>query len=262
MKKALKVAFWLLLLCTTCFSQSSFYGLTPGKSTRADVERVLGQPVKEHSPTLVEYHPPQDRRAAVTKVYVQYRTGSPIVERIEILLAQLHTRAEALERVRLPERAAARGLNAAGVLQEYFGPPFYVVLTYQDKSESGVVRYGSYSPELFNAAFAKLPGLLKTGGKTGVVKLNGNPVAGALVEFYGLNLPGGLHPIEHTDRNGFFTFIGPIGVYVVVVSGPGMQWTYVKGVKVQIPFPAPLAISAQPGDGSRPTQEQVMAAIR
>lgn len=71
----------LLLLCGLCFGQSSYKELTPGKSTRADVGRVLGQPIKELSKTLAEYKSPE----GVWRLYVQYRDESPatIVERIE-----------------------------------------------------------------------------------------------------------------------------------------------------------------------------------
>jgi hypothetical protein len=130
----------LLFAWGICFSQTSFHGLTPGWSTRADVERLLGQPIKEHSSTLVEYHPLQESRArGVTKVYVQYRKDSSVVERIESLLVQPRNRADILKNLQLPEQPAARGANAAGDLQEYFGPPFYIVLTYQGADASGGV---------------------------------------------------------------------------------------------------------------------------
>ena len=44
----------LLLACAVSVGQSSFQGLTPGQSTRSDVERVLGQPVNTVSDTLIE----------------------------------------------------------------------------------------------------------------------------------------------------------------------------------------------------------------
>lgn len=71
-----------LLSCATAFGQATYMGLTAGKSTRADVERVLGQPVKELSKTLVEYNSPE----ADTKLFVQYSDESPaaVAERIEL----------------------------------------------------------------------------------------------------------------------------------------------------------------------------------
>jgi hypothetical protein len=44
-----------LLSCAACFGQTSYKGLTPGSSMRADAARVLVRPVKELSKTLVEY---------------------------------------------------------------------------------------------------------------------------------------------------------------------------------------------------------------
>jgi hypothetical protein len=48
MKKILTATVCLLLACVPCFAQSSYKGLTPGQSTRADVERVFGWPVKKN----------------------------------------------------------------------------------------------------------------------------------------------------------------------------------------------------------------------
>src|SRR5216684_1558924 len=94
------ITLFALLSCSVCLGQSSFMGLTPGKSTRADVERVLGRPVKNVSETLVEYAPRQLKliHAGVTsnsgKIYVQYRDGSPtaVVERIEQILCARSTK--------------------------------------------------------------------------------------------------------------------------------------------------------------------------
>ena len=75
------IILFVLLYCAACFGQSTFMGLTPGKSTRAEAERVLGQPVQRFSATLIEYKPQQE----ADKIYVQYADGSPdaIVDRIE-----------------------------------------------------------------------------------------------------------------------------------------------------------------------------------
>lgn len=57
-------------------------GLTPGKSTRTQAERVLGKPVQNASRTLIEYAP----KAEADKLYVQYRDASSdaVVDRIEM----------------------------------------------------------------------------------------------------------------------------------------------------------------------------------
>ena len=54
MKNAI-LTFLLLVTAVTCFSQTSYKNLSPGKSTRADVERMFGQPVQSVSKTLAEY---------------------------------------------------------------------------------------------------------------------------------------------------------------------------------------------------------------
>src|ERR1700694_1306164 len=90
MHRTLIMILLVVLSCAVCFGQTEFHGLTPGKSTRADVERVLGQPVNKVSETLVEYAPPSNpdpaRYRVKAKVYVQYRKGSSTVERIAVLV--------------------------------------------------------------------------------------------------------------------------------------------------------------------------------
>ena len=81
MKKFSFASLMIFLAYVSCFGQTSFQGLTPGKSTRADVERVLGQPINKVSETLIEYR----ARPFTSKVFVQYRKDSPVIERIEVL---------------------------------------------------------------------------------------------------------------------------------------------------------------------------------
>ena len=84
MKKLPACLTLLLFACVTCLGQTSYKGLKPGQSTRADAERVLGRPVRAISGTLLEYKPPV---GDVGKLYVQYGDGSPgaRVERIELV---------------------------------------------------------------------------------------------------------------------------------------------------------------------------------
>src|SRR2546421_1586400 len=85
MKRITLCTLFVVIVCATCFAQTTYNGLTPGKSTRADAERVLGQPVPSvsKSKTLIEYKAPGN----VGKLYTQYRDDSSAatVERIELL---------------------------------------------------------------------------------------------------------------------------------------------------------------------------------
>jgi hypothetical protein len=151
------IILFVLLSCTTAFAQTEFEGLFPGKSTRVAAERVLGRPVKQHSESLVEYQPTAELRPRVTKIYVQYRGGSQIVERIEVLLVPEITRADMIRSLHLPQQATASQTNARGVFEEYFGSPSCLVFTYSgEDSTSDVSRTGWYSSELFESAVAKV----------------------------------------------------------------------------------------------------------
>ncbi|HMG36780.1 MAG TPA: carboxypeptidase regulatory-like domain-containing protein [Blastocatellia bacterium] len=103
----------------------------------------------------------------------------------------------------------------------------------------------------------------QTGQVEGNVKLKGDdnsmkPVPGALVEIYRLDIKGKYD--SKTDKTGHYVRLGlPLqGTYLFVVSGQGLQPTWVNGVKVsQQPV---VDIVCSPGDGSTMTLEQIQAA--
>lgn len=252
-------------------AQSSYKGLTPGKSSKAEVTRLLGQPLKQLSPTLLEYRP----QPLTGRIFVQYRQDSPVVERIEFLCRLQDSNCEDFIKslnLRLPE-----GVNSSrsdgDKTRDYYGEPFYIV-TLQENEETA--RLAFYSRELFEATIesnaeklqqekSSAPALKGLYGEvTGIVKLKAadgslQPVAGATVDFYRIDMAG--HFQTKTNSNGQFTQVGlsPTGSWAVVASGAGAQWAYISGVKTPS---GGLEIVTEPGDGARPTREQVMAAIR
>ncbi|HXT63269.1 MAG TPA: carboxypeptidase-like regulatory domain-containing protein [Pyrinomonadaceae bacterium] len=279
MNRTALIIICLLLSCVTCFGQSSYRGLTPGQSTRADVERVLGQPVNKVSATLIEYR----AQPLTDKIYVQYRQGSTVVERIEVLCRLANSTCEDLIHslnLRLPAKSDSEKVDEEKWKFLYGAPRFIVtsgVMADVIGDSLPASRLAFYSRELYEAEFVrvgeankatitkaeedrKTPPVPEAGQITGIVKLNGNPVAGATVELYRTDGLSG-HFETKTDRYGIFIWFGGLsGTYVAVASGAGMKWTYVKGLN--IPVASALEVVAEPGDGARPTQAQVMAAIR
>jgi tetratricopeptide (TPR) repeat protein len=157
MRKVLAIAFFFLLFCATCFAQTEFHGLTPGKSTRVDVERVLGQPVNKVSATLIEYRP----QPLTSNIYVQYRTGSTVVERIEVSCRLENSTCDDFGKsanLRLPKNPETAKVpqNTSEKHALYYGPPLYVVTTYGDdgvgQSKAVPARIGFYSRELYASA--------------------------------------------------------------------------------------------------------------
>src|SRR5581483_9484458 len=182
MKKILSSTMLLLAMCAACFGQTTFMGLTPGKSTRAQAEQVLGLPVNKVSPTLAEYkeRPLKLTHAKVTlnsgKIFVQYRDdGSAIVERIELILCGLadmnrECNVHAMHAEYDPSvpdseevRLSGGTLDALQVISGsnrykatwYFGPPRYMIRTDINKSSDAgsyiEVRWAFYSKELYEA---------------------------------------------------------------------------------------------------------------
>ncbi|CAN5583087.1 hypothetical protein BH20ACI3_BH20ACI3_38100 [soil metagenome] len=153
------IILFVMLGWATCFGQSSFKGLTPGRSTRADVERVLGQPVKEVSETLIEY-PPQ---RLTGKIFVQYRKGSPVVERIEMVCRLETSTCEDLIKslnLRLPKNPASDQVGDEK-WKSLYGPPLFIVTSGVMADAAGdslpPSRVAFYSRELYEAYQATLP---------------------------------------------------------------------------------------------------------
>lgn len=160
----------LALAHNSSSGQTSFKGLTPGKSTRAEVERVLGQPVNKVSETLVEYAAPRDPDPAHYKVkvrlYVQYRKGSPVVERIAILVKAEDPNSfsppalywQSFDRSLRPEIADADLLVGNGSKNRrlrYYGDPVFAVLSSPEPYTYEDDRVEYYSRELYESVVPK-----------------------------------------------------------------------------------------------------------
>jgi hypothetical protein len=144
--------FVLLLSCAACVAQTAFQGLTPGKSTKAEVEKTLGRPVRQLSETLSEY-----KSRGTEQIFVQYIGGSGEVARIETAYPEAIERSSVLGSVNLPARSMGWQINSKNRLEEYFSASC-VVLTYVGADASnGVSRIGYYSRQLFENASSKLP---------------------------------------------------------------------------------------------------------
>lgn len=164
---------FVTLSCVACFGQSSYKGLTPGQSTRADVERVLGRPVKDVSKTLIEYKSPE----SVGKLFVQYHNDSPtaMVQRIELICygpscGSVRDTFEVSSDGVLPDARSRDENEKQGRLQAgtYYGAPRFIVKTliskflYNRNPDDYEMRVGFYSKELYESAVPK-------GGCTGTI---------------------------------------------------------------------------------------------
>jgi hypothetical protein len=295
----LAAALLLFVTCTSSVAQTSYKGLVPGKSRKAEVERVLGQPVKQLSETLAEYRP----QPLSGRIYVQYRRGSAVVERIEFLCRLPDSDCDDFVKslnLRLPEGASEVSQQyEKGKYVVYHASPHFVAETFEGGEGSPVsARVAFYSRELYESVVAALkedsggatdgaivgrekgaptgaiikedekgsPPLSGAYGEViGVVRLKAadgslQPAANATVEFYRTDFVG-LPGQTKTDRQGLFRYVGlsQTANWVVVVSGPGMKWVYLEGVRTPA---AGLEIVTEPGDGARPTREEVRAVVR
>jgi TonB family protein len=159
MRNRLLVAVLLVLLVgLTCFAQSTYKGLTPGRSTRADVERVLGRPVKELSETLIEYR----AQPLTGKIYVQYRKDSSVVERIEMLCRLETSTCEDLIKslnMNLPENPDSENIDDQK-WKSLYGSPLFIatsgVMADVTSKSTPASRLGFYSRELYESDFEEV----------------------------------------------------------------------------------------------------------
>lgn len=106
--------------------------------------------------------------------------------------------------------------------------------------------------------------LAQTGSIEGTIKLKGadgklTPVEGAIVDIYRVDINS--HWEVKTDKQGHYLRLGmPLGgTFTLCVSGPGVVFTFQTNVRVaQTPV---VDFTVEPGDGMRPTYDQLKAAI-
>src|SRR5687768_8929470 len=140
------VLFFLAFASAGASAQSSFRGLTPGVSTREETSRVFGNPVRDVSETLSEYR----ITGSTDKIYVQFRKGANVIERIEVLLAAPSARSALISSLNLNDSEITSKINSRGKREEYFGSGKFIVLSHVSSDDSSLVdRIGYYSPELF-----------------------------------------------------------------------------------------------------------------
>jgi|GEM_PF-4575012 len=139
----------LLLSATACFGQSSFQEITPGTSTRSDVARVFGQPLRTISASRFEYKAPD----GIAKLEIEYGAGSSVVERLEVYFVRPVSRAALIKKFNLPQQADKKKTSAEQKLVEYFGGSSLLALTYESGDvSSGVSQMGYYSRQLLERA--------------------------------------------------------------------------------------------------------------
>jgi hypothetical protein len=151
---------FILVASTQLLAQTSYKGVLPGTTTRAQVEHAFGQAVKEVSSTLSEY----EASDVAGKIYVQFRSGANVVERVEVIYQDPNDRSKVAGSLKLPSRPTAAQVNSKGKREEYYAAACIVLTFAGEGVEDGVSRVGYYSRELFDGA---VPDVSKTSGAGG-----------------------------------------------------------------------------------------------
>lgn len=127
---------------------------------------------------------------------------------------------------------------------------------------SRIVKRASVAGALL--IFLSASALAQSGQIEGTVKLKTpdgklKPVEGATVDIYRTDINS--HWDVKTDKAGHYLRLGMplVGSYILCVSGPNIVFTFQTGVRVAV---QPVVdFTVEPGDGMRPTYDQLKAAI-
>ena len=164
MHRTLIIILFVVLSYVTCFGQRSFKGLTPGQSTKDDVEKVLGQPINKLSETLYEYQPLEyndvyNTKPRTAKIFVQYSKGSFVMDRIEWVSPSPEfylDNADFLRVINLNLPDWDKTIVAVKDKWVTYYAGSYSVVTTSCPGGSGLCRIAYYSKELFESAVSTL----------------------------------------------------------------------------------------------------------
>jgi hypothetical protein len=141
----------LMLLAAPAFAVSTYLGIQPGLSTRANVESILGAPVSSQAPNILEF-----RASGGGRIVVEFREKDGLVDKLERFFPKPVSRAAMLRSLGLPAEPEERRNLKEGNLVEYFGDIKTLALTYRTGEErSGIISVGYYSMELYERMLDK-----------------------------------------------------------------------------------------------------------
>lgn len=157
---------WTRLLCVVAVFvlsggaafAAAYQGLTPGTSTRADVERVLGAPVATVRPTLIKYN---GNAAGIGSIYASYQ-DSGVLNRLDVYLNPpiMHGAIAATLQLGVPDASDGYGQATRDEYHSATG----IILTFANLDGSAGVAAVSYAtPAAVAARVAELKNGLAVG---------------------------------------------------------------------------------------------------
>jgi len=136
MRTAVSAACVFLLSCTV-LAAGTFEGLEPGVSTEAEIERVLGPPVREVVPgSRYDYDP---TRYDARRISVEFAAGSDVIANIDLYLKQQYQKSDFRGWFDLTEPAKI-SFDDDGNLVEWYVPQA-ISLHYDGPSDNDPVKF-------------------------------------------------------------------------------------------------------------------------
>lgn len=161
----------VVVLAARLGAVSILAGIEPGRSTRAEFEKVFGPATRELSATRAAYAP-KDGAAAIE---VEYKHA--VVDRIDLVFEPLGV-ASVLQALGLTTPSASGAVDGRAV--DYFGGSNTYALTHQSDTASDIVMVSYLSPAAFDAAVRGLGTVKDPGPPSKAVQLS-NPDDGPVI---------------------------------------------------------------------------------
>lgn len=100
-------------------------------------------------------------------VFVQYSKTSGLAIRLQVIYSPGVERSKILSSLSLPGAPDTRKTDKKGATEEYFGNPYYIVLTFEHNSSTHVAQVGYFSRDLFDTVTPELAKKTVSGRWTG-----------------------------------------------------------------------------------------------
>jgi len=122
----------------------------PGKTTKAEVTEVLGEPLEEVIANTFKYKSSTD---GIDLFLVEYKEqdGGLVVDKMDVIFSKPYKSKALAKSMKFPDPISSK-VNSFGKYQEFFGTNYSVIFTHKTKSpKSGVATMSIYNKERFDS---------------------------------------------------------------------------------------------------------------
>jgi tetratricopeptide (TPR) repeat protein len=121
------------------YAVTKYQGIEPGKTTKDEVSKILGEPTKEINSSTYEYSSSEQN---IEKIVIEYKEST--VDKIDVHFSKPIPKSGFAKAAKLPESPTSEGESPEGNFQEYYGSMKSLILTYKGKTTKSGIKIVSY----------------------------------------------------------------------------------------------------------------------